>query len=230
MNIKNLIFGSSSPEVKQKKSKKYKGTEDIVIVSDIKKGCILTSDGRFIKIIEVVPVCNFYLLSDIEQQNILYNFAAYLKIAPNNLQIKAVTQRNNIAEYIERMENFYHQEENAKCREMIADNIAEVVWLAGSIAVAWKFFIIFQFEQSMRIVDTTVDSIAERLENEFAIAKQYLENSGLQVIDHQNPDDFLLNLLFKHYNPTLSPNTNLTTDKVHEMTNLIHGQFSIESE
>ena len=53
-------------------------------IENIKNGIICMKDRRYIKIVEVMPV-NFYLKSEVEQENIIYYFAAYLKIAPDNL-------------------------------------------------------------------------------------------------------------------------------------------------
>ena len=48
-------------------------------------GVVITKDNRFVKILEVLPV-NIYLKSVSDRQNIISSFAAYLKIAPNDLQ------------------------------------------------------------------------------------------------------------------------------------------------
>ena len=65
-------------------------------------------DGRYVKVIEVLPV-NFYLKSETEQQNIIYYYASYLKIAPDNMQIRVLTQKADISTYLERLEHFLKQ-------------------------------------------------------------------------------------------------------------------------
>ena len=79
-DIKSLIFGKP-PEIGS-----IEETNGIIPVKDIRDGIIITNDNRYIKVLEILPV-NFYLKSAIEQQNIIYYFANYLKIAPSNLQI-----------------------------------------------------------------------------------------------------------------------------------------------
>ena len=44
---------------------------------------IYTSDGRYVKIVEVLPI-NFLHRSASEQRNIIYSYIGYLKIAPRN--------------------------------------------------------------------------------------------------------------------------------------------------
>lgn len=76
---------------------------------DIQKGVLITEDGRYIKVLEIVPT-NFYLKSRIEQQNIIYYFSCYLKIAPQSLQILVCTQRADIDAYCDQMEKYYNRE------------------------------------------------------------------------------------------------------------------------
>ena len=53
-------------------------------IKAIKEGIIYTEDGRYVKILEVLPI-NFLHRSAGEQRNIIYSFMGYLKIAPPHL-------------------------------------------------------------------------------------------------------------------------------------------------
>ena len=48
-------------------------------IADVKDGIIITTDGRFIKIIPVIP-CNFQLQSPSEQNKIISSFASTLRL------------------------------------------------------------------------------------------------------------------------------------------------------
>ena len=50
-------------------------TQDFIPVKEIKNGIIETSDGRYIKILEIEPI-NFMLRSSEEQYNIISNYTA----------------------------------------------------------------------------------------------------------------------------------------------------------
>ena len=89
-NLKTLLLGSPR-EITIPGSRFPNGTQNLVPVVDIQKGVLVTEDGRYIKVLEVLPT-NFYLKSRIEQQNIIYYFSCYLKIAPLSLQILVCTQ------------------------------------------------------------------------------------------------------------------------------------------
>ena len=141
MNLKELIFGKRTPAVKV--SQYHGSTQKWLPVADIQNGVVITKDGRFIKFVEVLPV-NFYLLSPIEQQNIIHYFWSYLKIAPDNLQILVITQKADIDSYVNRMWKFYENETDEGCRELIEDNIRELSYLATNEAVTRRFFLVFQ--------------------------------------------------------------------------------------
>lgn len=54
-------------------------TQKWLPLADIKNGIIVLKDGRYIKLIEVLPV-NFYLKSEVEQENIIFYFASCVKV------------------------------------------------------------------------------------------------------------------------------------------------------
>lgn len=192
MDIKSLIFGK---QLEQISINQYSGsTQKWLPIADIQNGMVNTKDGRYIKILEVLPV-NFYLKSPIEQQNIIYYFSSYLKIAPNHLQILTVTQKADIEGYTLRMWKLYEQEQSELCREMIADNIEEVAYLAANEAVAHRFFIVFEYESGMKARGTSIEGIAQCMREEEQTARRYLDMCGLEVIYLDFSDNFHLELL-----------------------------------
>ena len=70
-------------------------------IKAIKEGIIYTEDGRYVKILEVLPI-NFLHRSAGEQRNIIYSFMGYLKIAPPQLQMKSVSKKADISGYLMR--------------------------------------------------------------------------------------------------------------------------------
>ena len=71
-------------------------------IRQVKNGVILTTDNRYIKLIEILPI-NFLLRSSAEQRNIVMSFMSYLKIAPVKMQFKIISKKADIAEYIEKI-------------------------------------------------------------------------------------------------------------------------------
>ena len=79
MNLKNILFGNGEKNTED-------GTERLVPVKEIYGGVIALKNGKFVTVLEVLPL-NFYLKSELEQKNIISGFAAFLKTAPEELQI-----------------------------------------------------------------------------------------------------------------------------------------------
>ncbi|MDL2289108.1 hypothetical protein LJC32_07045 [Oscillospiraceae bacterium OttesenSCG-928-F05] len=219
MNIKEILFGKTAG-VREKK-KAPDSTEGLLPISDIRYGMVITDDGRFVKILEVLPV-NFYLKSRQEQQNIIYSFASWLKIAPAGVQITVITQKVDIAGYVGRMRELYEHEQNARCRALIEDNIAEVEYLAASETVTRRFFLSFQCEPGMKVRGSTAQAIADRLNEEADTARRFLDLCGLEIIEPDYLDNALCRLLYELINKKTSRIHKLP-DTIFTMTGQIHG-------
>lgn len=177
------------------------GTQSIVPVVDIRNGVIITDSGRYIKILEVLPT-NFYLKSEIEQANIIYYMASYLRIAPVNIQIIVNTRRADIDTYCKQMEKLYNNELNGQCREMILEDAQLVNYLAENEAVTRKFYLVFQYEGMSKDFDEIVKQLTETAE----VAYQYLDYCGLEVLRHDEYDLFLFKTLCSAFNRNNSEN------------------------
>lgn len=170
-------------------------TQKWLPIDNIRNGVIILKDGRYIKVVEILPV-NFYLKSEVEQENIIYYFASYLKIAPDNLQIRVLTQRADIEEYLDRLSYFAENEMNDACCRMIYDEMDFVKGLSDNTAVKKRFFIVFEY--SPRAVNTRYDPFVEAgktLADEAYKAQRYLSQCGLEVLNVSD-DGFLVDLFY----------------------------------
>ena len=116
MKLKDIFQNKKSEEINYYEN----STQKWLPISEFRDGIVVMKDGRYVKVIEVLPV-NFYLKSETEQQNIIYYYASYLKIAPDNMQIRVLTQKADISTYLERLEHFLETENNDECRRMMVD-------------------------------------------------------------------------------------------------------------
>lgn len=222
VNLKDLIFGGGV------KSGGDGGTYRDSIqawlpIKNIIGGVVITKDGRFVKILELLPV-NIYLKSPNDRQNIISSFAAYLKIAPNDLQMVARTLPADTQAYVEQMQRYAEKEDNEACREMIEDNIQEIGNGIASDAMRHRFFLVFQYEAGMRAKRNTVDSIIQRLNEEADTARRYLDVCELEVLEPQYSDNFVLKLLYEILSKKTSQRVRLP-DGVFDMTTAVHGIY-----
>ena len=198
MNLKELIFGKGASSGGE--GGVYRDSIQAWLpIKNIIGGVVITKDNRFVKILELLPV-NVYLKSANDRQNIVSSFAAYLKIAPNDLQMVARTLPADTQAYVEQMRRFAEQEENEDCREMIEDNIQEIGYGIASDAMRHRFFLVFQYEANMRAKHNTAKAILQRLNEEADTARRYLDACELEVLEPRYSDNFVLKLLYEILN------------------------------
>lgn len=203
-NLKTLLLGSPG-EITIPGSRFPNGTQNLVPAVDIQKGVRITEDGRYIKVLEIVPT-NFYLKSRIEQQNIIYYFSCYLKIAPQSLQILVCTQRADIDAYCDQMEKYYNREKNENCKAMILEDAQLVNYLASYEAVTRRFYLIYEYKGEA----TEFTEISKELADQAETAYQYLDYCGLEVLRHDNYDEFLLRTVYTAYHKQSARNINFS--------------------
>ena len=73
MNLKNILFGNGDKNTED-------GTERLVPVKEIYGGAIALKNGKFVTVLEVLPL-NFYLKSELEQKNIISGFDRFYNIS-----------------------------------------------------------------------------------------------------------------------------------------------------
>ena len=222
MDVKGFLFGKTG--TRRETIPVYKNSvQEYIPISDIQDGVVITKDGQYVKILEILPV-NFWLKSYTEQQNIIYYYQVYLKIAPDNLQASIISKKANMDSYAKRMWRFYDEEENENCRELQEDNVNMAYYLAHNEAIEKRFFLVFTLEPQMKLRGNEFRDIVARLEEEENIARQYLDSCGLEVVRCDDSDDKLINLFYEIFNKNTSKSAKLT-GKTKEML----GEFACVS-
>lgn len=222
MNLKELLFGGSVQSGDSGGA--YRDSIQAWLpIKNIIGGVVITKDNRFVKILEVLPV-NIYLKSTNDRQNIISSFAAYLKIAPDTLQMVARTLPADTQAYVEQMQRYAEREDNEACREMIEDNIHEIGLGIASNAMRHRFFLVFQYEANMRAKRNTVQAIVQRLNEEADTARRYLDICELEVLEPRYCDNFIMKLLYEILSKKTSQRVRLP-DGVFDMTTAVHGIY-----
>ncbi len=222
MSMKELLFGGAVQDTGA--AGEYPDSSQAwLLVKNIIGGVVITRDNRFIKILEVLPV-NIYLKSPSDRQNIISAYAAYLKIAPDDLQIEVRTLRADTGDYVEQMRRYAQAEENEYCRSMIEDNINEIGLGVASEALCHRFYLVFQYEARMKARRNSVKGIIERLNEEANTARTYLAACELEVLEPRYADNFVLNLLYEIINKKTSQRVKLP-EGVFDMISTVHGIY-----
>lgn len=179
------------------KKNKIEYTQDLVSVKDIKDGIILTTDGRYIKLLEIEPI-NFMLRSDDEQFSIISSFASWLKICPVRMQFKSVTRRADTEKHIEVLRKELRAESDEKCRKFGESYINLIKDIGSKEALTRRFFLIFQFDVPHRSEDFRQVYVA--LQTAEQNARAYFSRCGNNIVKYKNPDEEISEILYTYFN------------------------------
>lgn len=198
---KQSVPQTVSPPQEEKNNKKSFPVDDvqsIIPVKEIYKGMIITADDRYVKILEVLPV-NFALRSNEEQDNIIHQFAAWLRIAPAHLKFKVITKRADSFEIINNVIAATQNETNAKCQELADNYINFIKDVSGTEALSRRFFLIFEYEPNSRR-KRTIDEIAAEMDETTRRIRSSLASCGNEIVVPENEDFFQAEALYTFYN------------------------------
>lgn len=183
-----------------RKQKRGKGetTQSYLPIRDIRNGIVETTDGRYLKILEIEPI-NFALRSDEEQYNIISSFASWLKISPMRLQCKAITRRADSDKHVALVKQELSQEENPQCRAMGEDYLRLIQQVGSREALTRRFFLIFQYEAAGRD-DGDYARIVGSLQAAEQTARAYFLQCGNSIVQPSNSDEATAEILYQIFN------------------------------
>ena len=171
--------------------------QDFIPVKNIRHGIIETTDGRYIKILEIEPI-NFMLRSEEEQFGIISSFANWLKISPMRLQFKSVTRKADSEKHIAMLREELKREDNPRCKELSEGYIGLIRDVGSREALTRRFFLIFQFEDFQRTDD--FGKIYGMLQAAEQNARAYFAQCGNNILQPQNEDEALAEILYMYFN------------------------------
>ena len=171
--------------------------QDFIPVKNIRHGIIETTDGRYIKILEIESI-NFMLRSEEEQLGIISSFANWLKISPMRLQFKSVTRKADSEKHIAMLREELKRENNPRCKELAEGYIGLIRDVGSREALTRRFFLIFQYEDYQRSED--FGKIYGMLQTAEQNARAYFAQCGNAIVQPTNPDEATAEILYIYFN------------------------------
>ena len=113
-------------------------------VKDIRDGIIITSDNRYVGIIEVLPI-NYFKKSVKEQVGILKNFGNVFKMDLYKFSIKIVSDTSDASELLYNVNRNCRHKDDAKVKCCLADYVNFVRQLGSKGAVVKRYFFIYEY-------------------------------------------------------------------------------------
>ena len=182
----------------RRKEAKGESAQSFLPIRDIRNGMVETTDGRYLKILEIEPI-NFALRSSEEQFNIISSFASWLKISPVRLQCKTITRRADSDRHIALVREELAREENPQCRALGEDYLRLIQDVGSREALTRRFFLIFQYE-AMGRDDGDYAKIYGALQGAEQTARAYFLQCGNSIVQPDNPDVATAEILYQIFN------------------------------
>ena len=175
-------------------------TQDIIPIKKFIGGMILTSDGYFEKILEVYPV-NFYQRPNKKKNEILNAFRSFIKIAPNIVHIKVVTEFTNMTKLKDNLMANYAKESNEHLKRSIKRFINYIDQLAQQTSYTHKFYISIRYEgESDGTVHTDVRKIYDSMNSLVDNISVKFAEAGNLVMKHEDENLFNVDVLYRFFN------------------------------
>ena len=190
---------SAKRKTGKRKPEKLSFTQDFIPIKNLEHGIIETTDGRYIKILEIEPI-NFMLRSEEEQYEIICSFASWLKISPVHLQFKSITRKADSDKHIAMLRKEMDTEESEQCKKLSEGYIRLIKDVGSREALTRRFFLIFRYEELRRNENSDYGQICSTLLTAEQNARAYFMQCGNNILQPKDPDEATAEILYMFFN------------------------------
>ena len=190
---------SAKRKTGKRKPEKLSLTQDFIPIKNLEHGIIETTDGRYIKILEIEPI-NFMLRSEEEQYEIICSFASWLKISPVHLQFKSITRKADSDKHIAMLRKEMETEESEQCKKLSEGYIRLIKDVGSREALTRRFFLIFRYEELRRNENSDYGQICSTLLTAEQNARAYFMQCGNNILQPKDPDEATAEILYMFFN------------------------------
>lgn len=190
---------SAKRKTGKRRPEKLSFTQDFIPIKNLEHGIIETTDGRYIKILEIEPI-NFMLRSEEEQYEIICSFASWLKISPVHLQFKSITRKADSDKHIAMLRKEMETEESEQCKKLSEGYIRLIKDVGSREALTRRFFLIFRYEELRRNENSDYGQICSTLLTAEQNARAYFMQCGNNILQPKDPDEATAEILYMFFN------------------------------
>lgn len=190
---------SAKRKAGKRRPEKLSFTQDFIPIKNLEHGIIETTDGRYIKILEIEPI-NFMLRSEEEQYEIICSFASWLKISPVHLQFKSITRKADSDKHIAMLRKETETEESEQCKKLSEGYIRLIKDVGSREALTRRFFLIFRYEELRRNENSDYGQICSTLLTAEQNARAYFMQCGNNILQPKDPDEATAEILYMFFN------------------------------
>lgn len=183
---------------KKKRVKKIKmdSSQLWLPIRTVRDGIIVTTKNKFIKVMEIFPI-NFLLKSNLDQTLIVERFESLLRVAPSKFQIKCVSKKAKMEEYLQSIDRETILETNQQCQNMQRQYRTLVSELGETEGISRRFFFAFSFQNDKRTIANTFEGIRDELNAQSQTLKAHFKDCGNETSDLMDTTDGILDMFYE---------------------------------
>lgn len=182
----------------------YTLASEYIPLKNIKQGIIETTDGRFLKILQIAPV-NYRLKEENQKELIISEFTKYLRVCPSKFQIKCISKQSPIRKMLNIINMDKAQETSEEALAFYDDQMKFIAETAQGESIARTFYMIIEYIPETRLSAHDFDAARKQLEEAENDAKTYLGRCGNKVYDlSESPSQNQIEILYTILNRNLS--------------------------
>ena len=176
-----------------------RSSQNWLLFDKILEDGILVSNGKYIKIIKVLPI-NYELKSDLEKEAILNSYKLFLKVCDFDIQILVQSRKENLDSYISQIKKQIDEEKNEKITN-ISNLYIEYVRNQNKLqnSSSKNFYILFSSQIENNENEFNIKLIREDLNSKFLKIKDSLSRCGNLIFDVNSRKD-VESILYSFYN------------------------------
>lgn len=186
-------------ERKRQLHKIIKSTQASVPIRDVLRGVIITTDERYLKIMEFAPQ-NLLMLSNADRNAVAEKFMAMLRVVPAKIQFKVFSRKAKTESLLKTMRACHETEENALCRRMQEEYMDLIEDTALREGVTRRFLVVIEYADDVATDGTNFKAVVSSLNQTAARVRTYLEEAGNHFIPSCETDRGVISLLYELLN------------------------------
>lgn len=164
-------------------------SQKLIPVREIRNGIVITTDNRYIKIIEVFPT-NFLLKSAAEQNAIVHMFRSLFKAGPSTIQFKVISIKANMQMHLDILKEEMLSETSDECFQIQKEYATLLRDVGQNEGITRRFFLSFEYERQSNIFQKpTFGEIKGQIDTTTARIINSLQDCGNEVALVEDPND-----------------------------------------
>lgn len=178
----------------------YEGaSQDFIPIKNIQDEMIITKDGRYLSVIEILPI-NFFQKSKDRKASIARSFSEIFQNKYVRWQLKILRDSGDSFETINNIKKNCPKQINPSVKDSLNNYCMYLHQLAAKGSIVERFFFIWEYSGLDGVKSREENEIAQAMRIEKASIIQSLHDCGNVCLSHKDENLFISEFLYMYFN------------------------------